>query len=94
MYTVGILPLSRSLYRLMMVNCKIGILVNCKMCAFQTSGLESRIDTKKEDLRKMDWLFPETTKNFNKLPLQYRVGITLIAKDLYIIRSFSSVSHA
>lgn len=36
----------------------------------ETSGPEHRINAK--DYRDLDWLFPETTKNFNKLPLQYR----------------------
>lgn len=38
---------------------------------FQTSGPENRVNTK--DFKDADWLFPETTKNFTKLPLQYRV---------------------
>lgn len=36
----------------------------------ETSGPEHRIIGK--DFRDLDWLFPETTKNFNKLPLQYK----------------------
>lgn len=36
----------------------------------ETSGAEFRVNPK--DFRELDWLFPETTKNFNKLPLQYR----------------------
>ncbi|KAH3708597.1 cilia- and flagella-associated protein 206-like [Dreissena polymorpha] len=36
----------------------------------ETSGHESRVNP--NDFRDLDWLFPETTKNFNKLPLQYR----------------------
>lgn len=36
----------------------------------ETTGAEHRINPK--ELHEFDWLFPETTKNFNKLPLQYR----------------------
>ncbi|KAL4231678.1 hypothetical protein ACF0H5_009257 [Mactra antiquata] len=36
----------------------------------ETSNPECRVNPK--DFRELDWLFPETTKNFNKLPLQYR----------------------
>lgn len=36
----------------------------------ETSGAEFRVNPK--DFRELDWLFPETTKNFNKLPLQYK----------------------
>ncbi|WAR21519.1 CF206-like protein [Mya arenaria] len=36
----------------------------------ETSGNENRVNP--NDFRDLDWLFPETTKNFNKLPLQYR----------------------
>lgn len=36
----------------------------------ETSGPENRVNTK--DFKDADWLFPETTKNFTKLPLQYR----------------------
>lgn len=39
---------------------------------FQTSGADFRVNPK--DFRELDWLFPETTKNFNKLPLQYKVS--------------------
>lgn len=38
----------------------------------ETMGPENRIDIRKIDYQKQDWLFPETTKNFNKLFLQYR----------------------
>ncbi|XP_060076916.1 cilia- and flagella-associated protein 206-like [Ylistrum balloti] len=36
----------------------------------ETSGPENRINPK--ELKDFDWLYPETTKNFNKLPIQYR----------------------
>ena len=39
----------------------------------QTSGGDNRVSLKKEEVNKHEWLFPETTKNFNKLPLQYKV---------------------
>ena len=45
----------------------------CLNFCFQTTGPEHRVLAK--DFRELDWLFPETTKNFNKLPLQYRVGL-------------------
>lgn len=38
----------------------------------ETSGDDSRVNTNTEETRKQDWLFPETTKNFERLPLQYR----------------------
>lgn len=49
----------------------------------QTKGQDHRIDTNREEFRKMDWLFPETTKNFLKLPLQYRgyCGWSLVRFD-------------
>ena len=46
----------------------------------QTSGPENRVDPKK--FENTDWLFPETTKNFNKLPLQYRVSMSHILEKL------------
>ncbi|KAL3864488.1 hypothetical protein ACJMK2_006167, partial [Sinanodonta woodiana] len=36
----------------------------------ETSGVENRIHPR--EFRDLDWLFPETTKNFHKLPLQYK----------------------
>ncbi|OWF55043.1 cilia- and flagella-associated protein 206-like [Mizuhopecten yessoensis] len=36
----------------------------------ETSGPENRINPK--ELKDFDWLYQETTKNFNKLPIQYR----------------------
>ncbi|KAJ8316908.1 hypothetical protein KUTeg_004812, partial [Tegillarca granosa] len=36
----------------------------------ETSGADNRINP--NDFKDFDWLFPETTKNFSKLPLQYR----------------------
>ncbi|XP_033756779.1 cilia- and flagella-associated protein 206-like [Pecten maximus] len=36
----------------------------------ETSGPDNRINPK--ELKDFDWLYPETTKNFNKLPIQYR----------------------
>ena len=45
-------------------------------------GPEHRVDTKKDELRKLDWLFPETTKNFSKLPLQYRVRLLTVYHPL------------
>lgn len=49
----------------------------------QTS--EQRINPDHIDLKKTEWLFPETTKNFSKLPLQYRVSEDLILDDLPLI---------
>lgn len=61
----------------------------------QTSGTEERIDTKKEDMKKLDWLFPETTKNFDKLPLQYRVCVEHFSVSLLRIKEieFKRVQH-
>lgn len=36
----------------------------------ETSGADNRINP--NDFRDLDWLFADTTKNFSKLPLQYR----------------------
>ncbi len=44
----------------------------------QTSGPENHVDTTKDALKNQDWLFPETTKNFARLPLQYRVSVYLL----------------
>ena len=38
----------------------------------QTSGLEGRVDPDKH--RKAEFLFPETTKDFETLPLEFRVS--------------------
>lgn len=42
----------------------------------QTRGPEHRVIPPKELRITMEWLFPETTKNFTRLPLQYRVSYT------------------
>lgn len=31
------------------------------------------------DFKDLDWLFPDTTKHFNKLPLQYRVSLQFLS---------------
>jgi hypothetical protein len=41
---------------------------------FQTSGEENQVDP--NEFKKLEWLFPDTTKNFNRLPLQYKVRLT------------------
>merc|ERR1719394_1656185 len=53
----------------------------------QSSGDQNRVDCKKEEVRRLDWLFPETTKNFHRLPLQYRgyCGWTLVKYDRLLI---------
>lgn len=38
----------------------------------QTSGLEGKVDPDKH--RKAEFLFPETTKDFETLPLEFRVS--------------------
>ena len=46
----------------------------------ETSGAEDCVDPKHYrllPLKDLDWLFPDTTKNFNKLPLQYHVRLFL-----------------
>ncbi|XP_064630371.1 cilia- and flagella-associated protein 206-like [Lineus longissimus] len=52
-----------------------------------TSGEEHRVDPK--DFKKMEWLFPETTKNFNRLPLQYKgyCGWSLVQNDCLLLPS-------
>ena len=42
-------------------------------CALQTAVPEQRVNIKDFQVENRDWLFPETTKNFSKLPLQYKV---------------------
>jgi len=39
----------------------------------QTRGPEHCAVARKDMRITMEWLFPETTKNFDRLPLQYRV---------------------
>ena len=39
----------------------------------ETNGEEHRIDPEDESALAQDWLLSETTKNFNKLPIQLRV---------------------
>jgi len=53
----------------------------------QTSGSDNRVDAKKEEVKRLDWLFPETTKNFHRLPLQYRgyCGWTLVKCDRLLV---------
>ena len=41
---------------------------------FQTSGADHRVDVSNDKFARLDWLFPETTKNFTRLPIQYRVS--------------------
>jgi len=42
--------------------------------SLQTSSDDNRINGKKIDNPKIELLFHETTKNFDKLPIQYRVS--------------------
>ncbi|XP_067658072.1 cilia- and flagella-associated protein 206-like [Haliotis asinina] len=55
----------------------------------QTSTDEQRINPKDYQVESYDWLFPETTKNFNKLPLQYRgyCALSLAKYDRLLIPS-------
>lgn len=48
---------------------------------------EERVDTKKEELKKQEWLFPDTTSNFDKLPIQYRgyCGWALVQFDRLLL---------
>ena len=43
-------------------------------CFYQSSSDDDRIDGKEIDNPKIELLFHETTKNFDKLPIQYRVS--------------------
>lgn len=53
----------------------------------ETMGTEHRVDLRKEEFSKQEWLYPETTKNFDKLPLQYRgyCGWVLVNRDRLLI---------
>ncbi|ELU04875.1 hypothetical protein CAPTEDRAFT_163417 [Capitella teleta] len=54
---------------------------------------EQRINPDHIDLKKTEWLFPETTKNFSKLPLQYRgyCGWSLVSQDRLLIPANPSI---
>lgn len=45
------------------------------ICFYQSSSDDDRIDGKEIDNPKIELLFHETTKNFDKLPIQYRVSM-------------------
>ena len=45
------------------------------ICFHQSSSDDDRIDGKEIDNPKIELLFHETTKNFDKLPIQYRVSM-------------------
>ena len=62
------------------------VVMSC-LCSMQRS--KEHVDTNKDDYRKQDWLFPDTTKNFNKLPLQYRV-CWLQCSPSFVIRFIST----
>ncbi|XP_064603017.1 cilia- and flagella-associated protein 206-like [Liolophura sinensis] len=51
----------------------------------ESGGEENRVNPK--DFPEQDWLFPESTKNFHKLPLQYRgfCGWALVKYDRLLI---------
>ncbi len=51
----------------------------------QTTGDEHRV--KPSDFKRVEWLFPETTKNFERLPLQYRgyCGWALVRFDRLLL---------
>ncbi|NP_001171855.1 uncharacterized protein LOC100369566 [Saccoglossus kowalevskii] len=51
----------------------------------ETSGGDNRV--KPSDMKHLDWLFPETTKNFERLPLQYRgyCGWALVKYDRLLL---------
>lgn len=53
----------------------------------ETSGVENRVSVGKDDYRGIEWLYPDTTKNFSRLPLQYRgyCGWTLATHDRLLI---------
>jgi len=55
----------------------------------ETSGNDKRVDVNAEGMQKLDWLFPETTKNFERLPLQYRgfCSWTLVTYDRLLLPS-------
>jgi len=40
----------------------------------QSGGAEHQVVPSKDLRVTMDWLYPATTKNFTRLPLQYRVS--------------------
>lgn len=55
----------------------------------ETTGKDQRAPVNKEEFKHLDWLFPETTKNFHKLPLQFRgyCGWAMVKYDRLLIPS-------
>jgi hypothetical protein len=55
----------------------------------ETRGAEHRVTPTKDIRITMEWLFPETTKNFTRLPLKYRgyCGWTLVKSDRLLVPS-------
>lgn len=51
----------------------------------QTAGQFNRVNAK--EFPGTEWLYPETTKNFDRLPLQYRgyCGYTLVRYDRLLL---------
>lgn len=51
----------------------------------QTSGASQRVNAK--EFPNTEWLYAETTKNFDRLPLQYRgyCGYTLVRYDRLLL---------
>ncbi|XP_077992510.1 cilia- and flagella-associated protein 206-like [Glandiceps talaboti] len=51
----------------------------------ETTGSDHRVNP--SDFKHLDWLFPETTKNFERLPLQYRgyCGWTMVKFDRLLL---------
>ncbi|XP_013397751.1 cilia- and flagella-associated protein 206 [Lingula anatina] len=55
----------------------------------ETGGKENRVNVNDINVKHLDWLFPETTKNFQRLPLQYRgyCGYAIVKNDRLLIPS-------
>ena len=64
----------------------LGPVIKCLMIfliSLQTSSDDDRISSKKIDNPKIELLFHETTKNFDRLPIQYRVSM----QDFFSLRA-------
>jgi len=67
------------------------VIYTVSMLLLQTSAPPCRINPK--EFPQSEWLFPETTKNFDRLPLQYRgyCGYSLVRFDRLLLPANPSI---
>ena len=46
------------------------------------------MDVKDYRVENGDWLFPESTKNFDRLLLQYKVDLLYLLVELFLLHTF------